>query len=45
LGFVALLVAALIVVYVVLGMLYESLIHPNHDSFDAASAGVGRCWR
>src|SRR5258708_3883159 len=41
LGFVALLVAALIVVYVVLGMLYESLIHPITILSTLPSAGSG----
>ncbi len=36
-----LILAALVTVYIVLGVLYESFIHPNHDSFHAS---FGRCW-
>ena len=32
--------AALVVVYLILGILYESYIHPHHDPVDSA---VGRC--
>ncbi len=37
-----LILAALVTVYIVLGVLYESYIHPDHDSFDAAFGGRGR---
>ena len=37
-----LLVLAVFVIYVVLGMLYESFIHPHHDSLGLAVRGVRR---
>ena len=37
-----LILTALITVYIVLGMLYESVIHPDHDSFNAAFCRSGR---
>ena len=37
-----LILAALVAVYIILGMLYESYIHPADDSLDAA-VGRGRC--
>ena len=37
-----LILAALVTVYIVLGVLYESFIHPDHDSLHAA---LGRSWR
>ena len=37
-----LVLAALVTVYIVLGVLYESYIHPDHDSFDAALGGRRR---
>ena len=37
-----LILAAIVTVYIVLGVLYESYIHPDHDSFDAALGGRGR---
>ena len=37
-----LILAALITVYIVLGVLYESYIHPDHDSLDAAFGGRRR---
>ena len=41
-----LLLAALLTVYIVLGVLYESYIHPHHDLVDAAVGGRGRAaWR
>ena len=33
---------AILAVYIVLGILYESLIHPHHDSFHAAAGQRGR---
>jgi multidrug efflux pump len=40
-----LILAALVTIYIVLGMLYESLIHPITILSTLPSAGVGRCWR
>ena len=37
-----LILAALVTVYIVLGVLYESLHSSDHDSFDAAVGGRGR---
>ena len=37
-----LIITALMAVYIVLGILYESYIHPDHDSFHAAFGGRGR---
>ena len=37
-----LLIVAIGVVYIVLGVLYESYIHPDHDSFGSAFGGRGR---
>ncbi len=37
-----LILAALVTVYIVLGVLYESYIHPHHDSLHAALGGRGR---
>ena len=37
-----LILAALVTVYIVLGVLYESYIHPHHDSLHAAFGGRGR---
>ena len=37
-----LILAALVTVYIVLGMLYESYIHPDHDSVDPAFRRSGR---
>ena len=37
-----LILAALVTVYIVLGVLYESFIHPDHDSFHAAFGRRGR---
>ena len=37
-----LVLAALVTVYIVLGVLYESYIHPDHDSLDAAFGRRGR---
>ncbi len=34
-----LVIGAVVAVYIVLGMLYESFIHPDHDSFDPALGG------
>ena len=41
-----LILAAIVTVYIVLGVLYESYIHPDHDSFHAAFGRRGRDrWR
>ena len=40
-----LILAALITVYIVLGVLYESYIHPDHHSFHAAFGGRRRAAR
>ena len=40
-----LILAALLAVYIVLGMLYESLHPPDHDPLDAAVGGRGRAAR
>ncbi len=40
-----LILAALVTVYIVLGVLYESYIHPITILSTLPSAGVGRCWR
>ena len=37
-----LILAAMVAVYIVLGVLYESFIHPDHDSLDAALRGRRR---
>ncbi len=37
-----LILAALVTVYIVLGVLYESFVHPDHDSFNTAIGGRGR---
>ena len=37
-----LILAALVTVYIVLGILYESYIHPHHDSLHAALGGRRR---
>ena len=37
-----LLIVAMLVIYIVLGILYESFIHPDHDSFGAAVGGLRR---
>ena len=36
-----LIATALITVYLVLGILYEGLIHPDHDSLDHSVGGCG----
>ena len=40
-----LILAAIVTVYIVLGVLYESFIHPITILSTLPSAGVGRCWR
>ena len=40
-----LILAALITIYIVLGVLYESYVHPLTILSTLPSAGVGRCWR
>jgi len=40
-----LILAALITVYIVLGVLYESYIHPITILSTLPSAGWARCWR
>ena len=41
-----LILAAIVVIYIVLGVLYESYIHPDHDPVDAAFGRAwARCWR
>ena len=40
-----LILAAVITVYIVLGVLYESYIHPITILSTLPSAGVGACWR
>jgi multidrug efflux pump len=40
-----LVLAAIITMYIVLGVLYESTIHPITILSTLPSAGVGRCWR
>jgi multidrug efflux pump len=42
---VILILAAIATVYIVLGMLYESYVHPLTILSTLPSAGVGRCWR
>ena len=37
-----LILAAIVVIYIVLGVLYESYIHPHHDSVEPALGGRGR---
>ena len=39
-----LILAALVTVYIVLGVLYESFVHPVTILSTLPSAGVGRCW-
>jgi multidrug efflux pump len=39
------LVAAVVAMYIVLGVLYESFIHPITILSTLPTAGVGRCWR
>ena len=40
-----LILAAVVTMYIVLGVLYESYIHPITILSTLPSAGVGRCWR
>ncbi|GHK57142.1 hypothetical protein KPZU09_68780 [Klebsiella pneumoniae] len=40
-----LVVAAVVAMYIVLGVLYESFIHPITILSTLPTAGVGRCWR
>ena len=40
-----LIIAAIATVYIVLGILYESYVHPLTILSTLPSAGVGRCWR
>ena len=40
-----LIAAAFIAIYIVLGVLYESLLHPLTIISTLPSAGLGRCWR
>jgi multidrug efflux pump len=40
-----LLLAALIAVYIVLGVLYGSFVHPLTIISTVPAAGLGRCWR
>jgi multidrug efflux pump len=40
-----LILAAIITIYLVLGILYESLVHPITILSTLPSAGVGACWR
>jgi multidrug efflux pump len=42
---VILILAAIATVYIVLGVLYESYVHPLTILSTLPSAGVGRCWR
>lgn len=42
---VLLIIAAIITVYLVLGMLYESFIHPLTILSTLPSAGSAHCWR
>ena len=37
-----LILAAIVVIYIVLGILYESLVHPDHRAVHAALGGRGR---
>jgi multidrug efflux pump len=39
-----LIVAAVVAMYIVLGVLYESFIHPITILSTLPTAGVGRCW-
>jgi multidrug efflux pump len=40
-----LILAAVVTMYIVLGVLYESYIHPVTILSTLPSAGVGACWR
>ena len=40
-----LIVAAVVAMYIVLGVLYESFIHPITILSTLPTAGVGHCWR
>ena len=42
---VILIIAAIATVYIVLGILYESYVHPLTILSTLPSAGVERCWR
>ena len=41
-GLGLLLIIAVVFIYIVLGILYESFVHPTHDSLGPAVGGSGR---